>query len=893
MSRLEGLLQQCTVQLKTPGKGWGTGFFVAPRLILTCAHVTHAARGEPIQVRWKNHGSFTEAIVEAEATNIDLVLLQLSPGTTFEHPCVLLDTDVQASDTLSMFGYPDQDFPNGCPVTVTCEGETGDSPPYLKFKLGQVRPGMSGSPLLNQRTRKVCGVVQFTLDRTSNLGGGAIPASTILQQFPSLLGLQQRFHERNRVWITHLPNNAIPNKSLCNLPQPDYPEFIGREQEIRSLMEFLSPHKRRYVTTVYGIGGVGKTALVLQAAHLCWNHKHNPSSPYPRFDAIIFTSAKSTNLTPSGYLKRPLRESTLSDIFLAIARVLDDQTITQEVNSEKQLRSVYESLGRQRTLLIVDNMETMKERAKKEVLAFLEELPENCKAIITSRKRLSLYSDISLEELPQSASLQLIQQQAIEKKLKISPEQAMKLYGRFGGIPVALIYAVGQWAMGHHPERSRSRHNVPTDLARYCFNFSFKLLSEPARRLLYALCIFQGAPTQEAWMAVSGFAEDTEFTEESIGELKVLSLVNEVEEECNDQDTRNDPLPNQLTTITRYRVLALTREYVLAKLTADQSGFEQAARKRWVCWYLDFAQQYGGEDWAGWRSKYDHLEQEWTNLRSVLQWCASRERYEDVKTLWQRIDNYVDLYGHWQDRLNWLGWLIQSAPQWIDLPTYIHALSEKGWTMILMGGHHQQEAEQILLEAWSLRERAPAEVQVHLANHLAVLQIAQGHYDDALNWLQQEEALLNHTHWKGRRYTRQRVQIQYYRAEVYYYQGDYEKAQDLFQQVFEKGKTISWQRFANYAQNYLAEVAIAQDDLEKAESLIIVGKLEAESNNEKRRIVHYQASHARLDLKLGQLEQSKNRAIAALEFFRTEGMSKDVSEMQQLLEQIKRQLPQE
>jgi len=66
--------------------------------------------------------------------------------------------------------------------------------------LGQVRPGMSGSPLLNQRTGKVCGIVKFTRDRSFDLGGGAIPTHVILEQFPQLRDLQQEFHGGDRRW---------------------------------------------------------------------------------------------------------------------------------------------------------------------------------------------------------------------------------------------------------------------------------------------------------------------------------------------------------------------------------------------------------------------------------------------------------------------------------------------------------------------------------------------------------------------------------------------------------------------------------------------------------------------------------------------------------------------
>jgi len=202
MSQLEHLLQQCTVKLTLPGRsGWGTGFFVAPGWILTCAHVVKEAKGEPVQVRWQNQENWAQAVVERSlADSYDLALLRVTLPIDAKPPCVYLDEEIRSRDPLYLFGYPDQDFPNGCPVTFNCEGLTGDEPALIKFALGQVRPGMSGSPLLNQRTGKVCGIVKFTRDRSFDLGGGAIPSHVILEQFPQLQALQREFHGGDQRW---------------------------------------------------------------------------------------------------------------------------------------------------------------------------------------------------------------------------------------------------------------------------------------------------------------------------------------------------------------------------------------------------------------------------------------------------------------------------------------------------------------------------------------------------------------------------------------------------------------------------------------------------------------------------------------------------------------------
>jgi CHASE2 domain-containing sensor protein len=209
--RIEDLLKHCTVKLSVPGKvGWGTGFFVAPGKILTCAHVVKDAETKIVNVCWQNQENFTQAtITQVFSDPVDLALLDFNP-TLARHPCVYLDPSPQPEDLvypddhLFTYGYSD-DFPHGTPVTDQCEGLTGDQPSIIKFKAGQIRPGLSGSPLLNQRTGKVGGIVKFTRDRSFDLGGGAIPTSTVFQYFPDLDQLQAQFHRQDRRWRNLMP----------------------------------------------------------------------------------------------------------------------------------------------------------------------------------------------------------------------------------------------------------------------------------------------------------------------------------------------------------------------------------------------------------------------------------------------------------------------------------------------------------------------------------------------------------------------------------------------------------------------------------------------------------------------------------------------------------------
>ncbi|MFM6061239.1 MAG: serine protease, partial [Microcystis panniformis] len=148
-------LPSYTVRLKLI-YGSGTGFFVGQGLILTCLHVVKDVRDnrETIEIIWQGKMSSAKIIDLPNLDEIDLALLQLN--SPLDHKYVDFDQDLQLTDKLYTFGYTN-DYPNGDPSDFEYIGLTGDENPLIKFKLGQVQPGFSGSPLLNLRTGKVCG----------------------------------------------------------------------------------------------------------------------------------------------------------------------------------------------------------------------------------------------------------------------------------------------------------------------------------------------------------------------------------------------------------------------------------------------------------------------------------------------------------------------------------------------------------------------------------------------------------------------------------------------------------------------------------------------------------------------------------------------------------------
>ena len=80
-----------------------------------------------------------------------------------------------------------------------------------------------------------------------------------------------------------------------NLPTPDFDEsgFIGRDKDLEQVKKLLLGNNR--VVTLIGDGGVGKSALILKVVYDIIDMDENCP-----FEAIIWSSAKTTMLTPAG-----------------------------------------------------------------------------------------------------------------------------------------------------------------------------------------------------------------------------------------------------------------------------------------------------------------------------------------------------------------------------------------------------------------------------------------------------------------------------------------------------------------------------------------------------------------------------------------------------------------
>jgi hypothetical protein len=202
------LLPACAVRVEIGEQHAGSGFFAAPGCVVTCEHVLSTLRvtsGDATpDVRVCAMDGSEYEMVDLPTTSLeeDLAVLRIKPADT--HPCALLAPGLLGGDELVTFGAP-EGAPGGVPTELRAEGETTETPRRTKLSQGQVRPGMSGSPVLNLRTGGICGVLKRTRDPTQALGGYAIPIQALFKLSRSLERNSLKYHEAESVWYEALP----------------------------------------------------------------------------------------------------------------------------------------------------------------------------------------------------------------------------------------------------------------------------------------------------------------------------------------------------------------------------------------------------------------------------------------------------------------------------------------------------------------------------------------------------------------------------------------------------------------------------------------------------------------------------------------------------------------
>lgn len=298
------LFRACVVRVgDVQGTFRGTGFFVAPDTVLTCAHGVAS-----LSVAWEGRtfpASVRQAVPPlagvADAATYplpDLAVLSIDDaGAVAGHPCVRLagGGPPAMGEALYLAGYTTEHDPNQPGFTgASAEFEspvTEGGVTFHKLKGAQVLGGFSGAPLLSLESLEVQGVVESTRDRRSELGGFAVAAPTVAEHLADVTAENAAFHCSDLRWAhaVDAQREAVATRaglrdrlallaptvglewsaerSAADLLRPRHAVvgYVGRERLFAEIESWCEGPEALAVWFITGRGGFGKTRLAVEA----------------------------------------------------------------------------------------------------------------------------------------------------------------------------------------------------------------------------------------------------------------------------------------------------------------------------------------------------------------------------------------------------------------------------------------------------------------------------------------------------------------------------------------------------------------------------------------------------------------------------------------------------
>src|SRR6266498_658739 len=442
--------------------------------------------------------------------------------------------------------------------------------------------------------------------------------------------------------LTATSKEIEKSSALASLPRRPY--FVGREEELKTILQSLQPNSRTFIVGIEGVGGVGKSALAIEVGYR--------SIENDLFDTVIWISAKESILTLHGIEPVIPEAKSLSDILIALGINLGNPTIGN-LSIQDQIRRAYNLLARQTTILILDNFETLSKNEQRDILDFLRRSPITLKVIITSRERVSEGQVIRLQGLSFEESNALLEWDAQQKNIHLTQEQSKYLVDLTGGLPLALLWVQGQIAvLGYSVTQVLDKLSLDADIPilQYCFNHSWNLLGQSdAKKLMFILALQPDPVSREALQEIAGILTKERFGNE-ISQLLQLSLIDHE----HDKDY--------------FSILPLTRRFIRTQFASDRKFIKQAELKITQYYVKLLSQKSSFKEWRS----YDDLLMDRNNILSVAQWCYKSVQTKQTKSgsLTKQTKNIAEILVQIGTQFGSVLW---QRAYWYDRMTLAHA----------------------------------------------------------------------------------------------------------------------------------------------------------------------------------------------------------------------------
>lgn len=585
-----------------------------------------------------------------------------------------------------------------------------------------------------------------------------------------------------------LPSPTTRPEPPNNIPRP--PNLtVGRVEEIRQIGAMVGGAR---LVTIVGTGGCGKTRVAMEVAQQI---RHD----FP--DGVWYVDL--ANLS-----EKADKEQLLPARLGSIAGV-------PQQPGRPPLIALVERFATGKYLCILDNCEHLVDSCNKLISDLLQGCP-GFRFLATSRRPLEsaeqrLYPlttlrvpdpEASWQTLSENESVQLFKARA-GKAFVVTSDNAVsvaQLCRALDGLPLAIELAaarLGVRSVQQMNKESRtlldSLKGVRIDDLRHwrtlnaALEWSYRLLSEPLRKFLQPLAIFDGGWTEEGAAAI--YASGTvDMLQELLDNSMIVS-----------QESKE---------VARFRLLEPVRQFVRAKLTPAEATEYQ---RRHASIFAALAEKAGPQlskgDQANWLSI---MQQEIDNFRAAFRWALEDGDTETALRLTGSLWRFLEIRGYFTEGRGRAAEAIAMAEAENHPALLERALSGAGWLAYRQADFAQSEG--LLTRALAIAESLADGPEIANAlNDLGNIARIHGNYELA------RERIGRCLEWERQVGNRRMIGVALYNlGAIALDEGNLDEASRKLAESLEEFREQSNSREIAFPLRGLAEVALFRGELDLA-----------------------------------------------------------------------------
>ncbi|MGB3516243.1 MAG: tetratricopeptide repeat protein, partial [Elainellaceae cyanobacterium] len=539
-------------------------------------------------------------------------------------------------------------------------------------------------------------------------------ADVLLDLVIALMDVNAQANDGGKQWIAqeqHFHNYPPTPKAIvgipCNLPTSGVAQFVGRDGDLDSLHQQLQSGATVVISSVAGMGGIGKTELALQYA-------------YQQLEA---------NAYPGGVCWLEARQDVGLQI-VSFARANLGLVMPDGLDLAEQVAFCWQRWPAQPTLLVLDDVQVYQD-----IAPFLPPPRSQFKILLTSRSRFgSPVNNYDIRVLSAEASLELLRSLVGDGRIDQDIPQAKQLCKWLGYLPLGLelvgrylaedqdvtLAVLWERLQKKRLEAQALRDTYPGMTASLsvaaAFELSWERLDEDAQRIAKLLSLF--APAAIPWTLVQQCLP--EWDEEALTTVRNKQFLN-------------------LHLLTRtedghYQLHQLLREFFATKLAGkERQHLKTAVATTMIAVAQQISQNPTLAQIQSVQAAIPHLKAVATNLMQIN---TREELYlpeeDNLTTVFTRIAWFYQGQGLYAEAEPWYEdclAVVRSllGEQHPDVAASLNNLAE-----LYRAQGRYELAEPLYKQALQLRRSLLGEQHPHVAtslNNLAALYRAQGRYE--------------------------------------------------------------------------------------------------------------------------------------------------------------------